>query len=541
MAGQRLTLALVRKELLQGPLATDPGADAEAVAAALCALSIVRLSWLNLGPRLSSLDVLMGGRLKELHLQHNSLSAIGDGLELLGGTLEFLSLSHNRLRAVEGLGELRQLKVLDLSDNWIDALDADELPPRNLRILELHGNPCMTRVAAAAGGGGGGGAVGAAACRAACAARCPQLIELDQDPVERGAAAGGEAEGTGGGSSSSSSSTGVAAVAQHEYVREATDALWAVVLGEEATAKAEAVAFGQPHGPGADDDDGGGAATTVGKEAYRALHCRMYWALVGPAGGADDADVDAAFGEDWLRDVGVADAQLLAAGGGSGDPAAAQAQAQAATTADAKLRMTRAAFGGAMLDTAAHFCGAEGDGGERHDPVRVAAFLRQLLRDIAATDAAPVRWRPVAEIKGLFVGSSSSAVRAADATTVEGGGGGGAEDDDAEDAAMRAMEAELRQARDEAITAAESRLEGADLEEVQAMRAKLAAGRRDRAEALAAAQADGMARIELAAGQLRGKLGEMGARRAARSKALESSAAETDQRIAALGERNSHK
>jgi len=176
--------------------------------------------------------------------------------------------------------------------------------------------------------------------------------------------------------------------------------------------------------------------------------------------------------------------------------------------------------------------------------VRVAAFLRQLLRDIAATDAAPVRWRPVAEIKGLFVGSSSSsssAVRAADATTVEGGGGGGAEDDDAEDAAMRAMEAELRQARDEAITAAESRLEGADLEEVQAMRAKLAAGRRDRAEALAAAQADGMARIELAAGQLRGKLGEMGARRAARSKALESSAAETDQRIAALGERNSHK
>jgi hypothetical protein len=535
---QRLTLALVRKELLQGPLATDPGADAEAVAAALCALSIVRLSWLNLGPRLSGLDVLMGGRLKELHLQHNSLSTIGDGLELLGGTLEFLSLSHNRLRAVEGLSELRKLKVLDLSDNWIDALDADELPPRSLRILELHGNPCMTRVAAAAGGGGG--AVGAAACRAACAARCPQLIELDQDPVERGAAAGGEAEGTGrGGSSSSisSSSTGVAAVAQHEYVREATDALWAAVLGEEAAAKAEAVAFGQPYGPGADDDGGGGAAATVGKEAYRALHCRMYWALVGPAGGADDADVDAAFGEDWLRDCGVADAQLLAAGGGgSGDPAAAQAQA--ATTADAKLRMTRAAFGGAMLDTAAHFCGAEGDGGERHDPVRVAAFLRQLLRDIAATDVAPVRWRPVAEIKGLFVGSG--AVRAANATTVE-GGGGGAEDDDAEDAAMRAMEAELRQARDEAITAAESRLEGADLEEVQAMRAKLAAGRRDRAEALAAAQADGMARIELAAGQLRGKLGEMGARRAARSKALKSAAAETDQRIAALGERNSHK
>ena len=61
--------------LLQGPLATDPGADAEAVAAALCALSIVRLSWLNLGPRLSGLDVLMGGRLKELHLQHNSNSS----------------------------------------------------------------------------------------------------------------------------------------------------------------------------------------------------------------------------------------------------------------------------------------------------------------------------------------------------------------------------------------------------------------------------------------------------------------------------------
>ena len=69
--------------------------------------------------------------------------------------------------------------------------------------------------------------------------------------------------------------------------------------------------------------------------------------------------------------------------------------------------------------------------------------------------------------------------------------------------------------------------------------AKLAEGRQARAAALAASMEEGMARIELAAGQLRGKLSEMGERRAARSKALKSTMADTEARIAALGEHNS--
>ena len=505
----RLSLALIRRELLTGALASDPAADADAVAEALCALPIIRLSWLNIGPRLSGLDVLLGGRLKELHLQHNALSTIGDGLELLGGSLEFLSLSHNRLRSVEGLRDLSKLKILDLSDNFIDVLDAPELPAKSLRILELHGNPCMTRslTADTADTADIGGVVGAEACRAACAARCPQLIELDQDPVERPGAEGADP-------GCLVTSDGIHAVSQHEYVREAIDALWSLSLAAEAAAAEEATAFGQPHA--------GGGGDSIGRETYRALHCRMYWALVGPGGVTDDADVDVTFSEDWLRDCGCADGKLLAVATGRSD-------------AGAQLRMSHDAFCSAMLDTAAHFCGADGDGGERHDPVRVAAFLRQLLRDVATTDAVPVRWRPVAEVKGLFGGGGGGGGGAT--AGVDGEGEGGSFDE--EERAMLELEVALRRKRDEAIARLEVTLEGDDLAEVRAMRAKLAEGRQARAAALAASKEEGMARIELAAGQLRGKLSEMGERRAARSKALKSTMADTEARIAALGEHNS--
>ena len=153
---KRITLALVQRECI---VSKDAGAGAGAEALAtqgashddvddleqLASLRTIDLSWQNIGPTPEGLDFLAGAQchLRELYLQSNAITSIGDAFDLVGQSLELLSLSDNLIVELEGLSHLHKLRLLDLSNNRIDALDVRELPSRSLRILNLSGNPCM--------------------------------------------------------------------------------------------------------------------------------------------------------------------------------------------------------------------------------------------------------------------------------------------------------------------------------------------------------------------------------------------------------------
>eukprot|EP00906_Rhabdomonas_costata_P005407 RCo008101 len=75
--------------------------------------------------------------------QHNQISRIGDSLIWLT-KLRVLLLSHNCLTAVEGVKDLPQLSVLDLSHNQLQSCPPEELPV-TLTMLQLEGNPLTER------------------------------------------------------------------------------------------------------------------------------------------------------------------------------------------------------------------------------------------------------------------------------------------------------------------------------------------------------------------------------------------------------------
>jgi len=105
---------------------------------------------------------LFSGTLVDLYLQHNAIEVV-ENLDDLGKTLEFLSLGGNRIADVgTGLKRLRKLRLLDLSHNRLEALDAYALP-HALRVLDLRGNPCT----------------GAEGLRVELINSLPALVELD--------------------------------------------------------------------------------------------------------------------------------------------------------------------------------------------------------------------------------------------------------------------------------------------------------------------------------------------------------------------------
>ncbi|WP_415760380.1 NEL-type E3 ubiquitin ligase domain-containing protein [Pseudomonas sp. LT1P18] len=81
------------------------------------------------------------GGLHTLELDHNSLSALPEGVTSLG-SLRRLSAAHNRFTASSRfqrqLAALRSLESLDLANNWLEMLDITSLT--ELQTLDLHDN-----------------------------------------------------------------------------------------------------------------------------------------------------------------------------------------------------------------------------------------------------------------------------------------------------------------------------------------------------------------------------------------------------------------
>ena len=75
-----------------------------------------------------ALPPALGGALTRLSVQSNRLTRI-EGLDALG-QLQELYLSHNGISVMEGLGELRELRVLDLSANAIPRIQGLEGCPK---------------------------------------------------------------------------------------------------------------------------------------------------------------------------------------------------------------------------------------------------------------------------------------------------------------------------------------------------------------------------------------------------------------------------
>lgn len=80
--------------------------------------------------------------------------------------LEYLSLAHNEIGKVEGLRTLRKLLYLDVSENLIAELEAEEVPA-SVAILKLRDNPVMDTPAT----------------RTALILALPELEELDGEAI----------------------------------------------------------------------------------------------------------------------------------------------------------------------------------------------------------------------------------------------------------------------------------------------------------------------------------------------------------------------
>lgn len=79
-------------------------------------------------------------KLRILSLQSNRLTTI-ENIEPLASSLEELYLSHNGLKSINGVGSLKQLKILDASNNFLESIDAAEiLQLENLEELWLNDN-----------------------------------------------------------------------------------------------------------------------------------------------------------------------------------------------------------------------------------------------------------------------------------------------------------------------------------------------------------------------------------------------------------------
>ena len=74
-----------------------------------------------------------------IYLQHNCLETLDFCKQLK--SLRFLCVSNNKLKEVRGLEGLQALRVLDLSFNFLHAVDVSALP-ESLQFLMVKGNPC---------------------------------------------------------------------------------------------------------------------------------------------------------------------------------------------------------------------------------------------------------------------------------------------------------------------------------------------------------------------------------------------------------------
>lgn len=104
-------------------------------------LRTIRLDFLDVGPNIENLEIFE--HLENLYLQYNKISEIGRGLEM-NVNLVFIALHNNQIKNIEGLGHLKKLAYLDLSNNLIEELPKDlknHLPCDSMMILKLQGNP----------------------------------------------------------------------------------------------------------------------------------------------------------------------------------------------------------------------------------------------------------------------------------------------------------------------------------------------------------------------------------------------------------------
>ena len=76
---------------------------------------------------------------KKFFLQN--LIEVIENLKCLSSTLRFLTLAGNRISTVQGLKDLRVLGFLDLSDNFINEFDIDELP-KSVSFILFKNNAC---------------------------------------------------------------------------------------------------------------------------------------------------------------------------------------------------------------------------------------------------------------------------------------------------------------------------------------------------------------------------------------------------------------
>ena len=61
----------------------------------------------------------------------------------MASTLQFLTLASNKITIVQGLKSLKVLGFLDLSDNFIERFDIDELP-KSLVFVLFKNNKCAS-------------------------------------------------------------------------------------------------------------------------------------------------------------------------------------------------------------------------------------------------------------------------------------------------------------------------------------------------------------------------------------------------------------
>jgi len=70
-----------------------------------------------------------------------NLIEVIENLACLSSTLRFLTLAGNGISKVQGLKDLQILGFLDLSDNFIDDFDVQELP-KSLSFVIFQNNAC---------------------------------------------------------------------------------------------------------------------------------------------------------------------------------------------------------------------------------------------------------------------------------------------------------------------------------------------------------------------------------------------------------------
>jgi Leucine-rich repeat (LRR) protein len=102
-------------------------------------MKVMRLTFLDLGPEVTNLEFF--DKLETLLLQHNSFDRIGSDALQFNINLQMINLSNNKLTCIEGLIHLPILAYLDVSNNQIKSVDAEnELPP-SLQYMRIYDNP----------------------------------------------------------------------------------------------------------------------------------------------------------------------------------------------------------------------------------------------------------------------------------------------------------------------------------------------------------------------------------------------------------------